>query len=50
VLTATAQNLAVNTDGSLANPNAILDIKSGNKGILIPAWIPLPEYRSPMEQ
>src|SRR6266700_6950723 len=31
-----SQNLAVNTDGSLANPNAILDIKSGNKGLLIP--------------
>ena len=36
LLTVKSQNLAVNTDGSLANPNAILDIKSGNKGILIP--------------
>lgn len=31
-----AQNLAINADGSLPNANAILDIKSGNKGLLIP--------------
>lgn len=31
-----AQNVAVNNDGSLPNANAILDIKSSNKGILIP--------------
>jgi hypothetical protein len=31
-----AQNVAINADGSLPNSNAILDIKSGNKGILIP--------------
>jgi len=31
-----AQNLAINADGSLPNPNAILDVKSGNKGVLIP--------------
>src|SRR5687768_1485077 len=31
-----AQNLAVNTDGSSADVNAILDVKSNNKGILIP--------------
>jgi len=31
-----AQNVAINTDSSTANPNAILDIKSPNKGILIP--------------
>src|SRR5689334_6026290 len=36
VLACSAQNLAVNIDGSLANPNAILDIKAANKGILIP--------------
>ncbi len=36
MLTATAQNVAINTDGSKANANAILDIKSANKGILIP--------------
>jgi trimeric autotransporter adhesin len=31
-----AQNVAINTDGSVPNPNAMLDIKSSNKGILIP--------------
>src|SRR5688500_12406594 len=31
-----AQNLAINSDGSSADVNAILDVKSGNKGILIP--------------
>jgi hypothetical protein len=31
-----AQNISINTDGSLPNVNSILDIKSGNKGILIP--------------
>jgi trimeric autotransporter adhesin len=31
-----AQNVAINTDGSLPDSNAILDIKSANKGILIP--------------
>jgi hypothetical protein len=30
------QNVAINEDGSLPNPNAILDVKSFNKGILIP--------------
>src|SRR5687768_997146 len=30
------QNLAINTDGSAANANAILDVKSNNKGVLIP--------------
>jgi trimeric autotransporter adhesin len=30
------QNIAINEDGSAANPNSILDIKSFNKGILIP--------------
>jgi hypothetical protein len=38
LLTATlhAQNVAINTDGSKADPNAILDIKSSSKGLLIP--------------
>jgi hypothetical protein len=36
VASATAQNVAINTDGSLPDTNAILDIKSSNKGILIP--------------
>ena len=31
-----AQNVAINADGSLPDPNAILDIKSSTKGILIP--------------
>jgi Chaperone of endosialidase len=31
-----AQNVAINEDGSAANPNAILDVKSANKGVLIP--------------
>jgi hypothetical protein len=31
-----AQNVAINADGSKADPNAILDIKSNNKGLLIP--------------
>jgi len=31
-----AQNVAINEDGAMANPNAILDVKSGNKGVLIP--------------
>ena len=32
----TAQNVAINNDGSPPNTNAILDVKSTNKGILIP--------------
>ena len=31
-----SQNIAINTDGSLPDSNAILDVKSNNKGILIP--------------
>jgi len=31
-----SQNVAINEDGSLPNPNAILDVKSFTKGILIP--------------
>lgn len=31
-----AQNVGINADGSLPNPNAILDVKSFNKGVLIP--------------
>src|SRR5215213_4581703 len=33
---ALAQNVAINSDGSPPDKNAILDIKSGNKGLLIP--------------
>jgi len=36
LFTASAQNVGINTDGSSPNPNAILDIKASNKGILIP--------------
>lgn len=32
----TAQSVAINTDGSTANSSALLDIKSSNKGMLIP--------------
>jgi hypothetical protein len=31
-----AQNIGINADGSLPDPNAILDIKASNKGLLIP--------------
>jgi hypothetical protein len=31
-----SQNVAINADGSLPDKNAILDIKSPNKGLLIP--------------
>lgn len=33
---ATGQSFAINTDGSTANASALLDIKSTNKGVLIP--------------
>jgi hypothetical protein len=33
---ATGQSLAINTDGSTANTSALLDVKSTNKGLLIP--------------
>src|SRR5690349_15771413 len=35
-LPALSQSVAINTDGSAPNPNSMLDIKSGNKGVLIP--------------
>lgn len=31
-----AQNVAINADSSLPDPSAILDLKSGNKGLLVP--------------
>jgi len=31
-----AQNVSINADGSLPHPNAMLDIKGINKGLLIP--------------
>src|SRR5258708_3470347 len=33
---ASAQSVAINTDGSVADTSAILDVKSSVKGILIP--------------
>ena len=33
---ACAQNIGINADGSAPNPNAMLDIKSNTKGLLIP--------------
>ncbi|MCF6142534.1 hypothetical protein L1S34_14675 [Flavobacterium sp. K77] len=35
-LNATAQSVAINTDGSTADPSAILDLKSSNQGVLVP--------------
>ncbi|HLG41013.1 MAG TPA: hypothetical protein VI461_15135, partial [Chitinophagaceae bacterium] len=31
-----AQSVAINNDGSIADPSAVLDLKSNNKGLLIP--------------
>ena len=36
LLPAFSQNIAINADGSRPDPNAILDIQSGSKGLLIP--------------
>src|SRR5690242_94249 len=36
ISTGISQNIAINNDGSLPNSHAILDIKSGTKGLLIP--------------
>src|ERR1700761_5085963 len=35
-LSAFSQNIAINADGTHPDPNAILDIQSGTKGLLIP--------------
>ena len=35
-LNASAQSVAINTDGSTADPSAILDLKSTNQGVLVP--------------
>ncbi|MBU9936793.1 MAG: hypothetical protein KTQ13_09085, partial [Ferruginibacter sp.] len=32
----TAQSFAINTDGSTANASALLDVKSTDKGMLVP--------------
>ena len=44
---AKAQNLAINTDGSKADPNAILDIQSTSKGLLIPRMTTLQRMKIP---
>lgn len=36
VITARSQSVAINTDGSQPNPKAVLDVKSNNKGVLLP--------------
>ncbi|MEP7322523.1 MAG: tail fiber domain-containing protein [Saprospiraceae bacterium] len=36
VIDINAQSVAINTDGSVADPSAILDVKSNTKGVLIP--------------
>lgn len=36
LFTSQAQSFAINTDGSVANASAMLDVKSTNKGLLIP--------------
>ncbi len=36
ILSGFSQSIAINDDGSLANPHAIVDIKSSKKGVLIP--------------
>jgi trimeric autotransporter adhesin len=45
-----AQNVAINADGSLPNANAMLDIKSGNKGLLIPRMSTEARLRIPHTQ
>ena len=35
-LNSNAQSVAINTDGSTADPSAILDLKSTNQGVLVP--------------
>ena len=43
-----AQGVAVNTDGSTADPSAMLDVKSNNKGILIPRVTSTTSITSPV--
>src|SRR5882762_531129 len=42
-----AQNIGINADASRPNANAILDIKSGNKGLLIPRMDSMARKRIP---
>lgn len=39
-----SQSFAINTDGSMANPSALLDVKSNNKGVLIPRLTDAEKY------
>ncbi len=41
---ATAQSLGINTDGSTANPSSILDVKSTDKGVLVPRMSKAQKY------
>ncbi|HMG83848.1 MAG TPA: hypothetical protein VK559_12480, partial [Ferruginibacter sp.] len=43
-----AQGVAVNTDGSTADPSAMLDVKSNNQGILIPRVTSTASITSPV--
>ncbi len=43
-----AQGVAVNTDGSTADPSAMLDVKSSNQGILIPRVASTASITSPV--
>src|SRR5215213_6354938 len=45
-----SQNIAINADGSLPDPNAMLDIKSANKGLLIPRMTTDARLRIPHTQ
>jgi hypothetical protein len=48
VLQLFAQGVAVNTDGSTADPSAMLDVKSNNQGILIPRVASTASITSPV--
>src|ERR1700744_6505061 len=43
-----AQGVAINTDGSTADPSAMLDVKSANKGVLIPRVTSTSSITSPV--
>lgn len=42
-----AQNLAINSTGATPHPNAILDIQSSDKGVLIPRMSTAARMRIP---
>ena len=45
-----AQNVAINNDGSQANPRAILDLKSTNKGFFLPRMTTAQRLAIPAQQ